>query len=122
MEFNRRTLEEVDKLFKPMLEGKYSTLWRSQNGKWRVFLIVNCNYLDFYDVEHHSRFNIGVSNETNSDWPIKYSTGEIGYDDPGWVPKYVRDQIEKIGRELSDFRGNVFHNPDFDKVLAMLKD
>lgn len=118
MRFDRATLRTVEKL-----SGRSDNpikLWTSKNGNWIIFLIVNSNYLEFYDVEQHSNYVIGVSNEWFSDYPIKYYDGKIGYYSPEAIPKYVRAEVEKMAKKIGQFKGKVFDNPDFDTILAMI--
>ncbi len=117
MKFNRTTLKIADEIMHAEPD-----IWASDNGIWHIYVRVNCNYLDFYPTEHASSFIIGVANETYSDYPLKNDNGTIAYYSPNAIPKYVKKQVEKIARSIGQFQGKVFHNPDFDKVLAMLKD
>ncbi len=89
-------------------------LWVSKNGKWHIYLQTNANPWNNYA--------IGVANYTNSDWPFKDYSGRVLYDNPYWIPKYVQDQVMRISKKITAFKGRAFNNPDFDIILGMLKE
>lgn len=62
-----------------------------ENKKWKVFIYLNKNT---------NRQSVGVANDFYSDWPIKYSDGRIGYDNPYIIPKYVKVQVAKAFKIL----------------------
>lgn len=61
--------------------------WKSPNGKWKIFKVVNPNT---------GKIDVEVTDDYMALNPIRYDSGHCVYDNPEWLPKYILDKTQRV--------------------------